>query len=359
MNVDELVAVLEDAGLSPYQADAYVTLLELGTASATDVADACDVPDPRIYDVLRDLEAKGYVELYKGDTLTARAHDPEPVLEDLRSRSSEYLDAAELIEERWNEPSVADHEVSIVKRSETVFERARELIGEAETHVHFAGDLDRFRSMRTELARARERGACVKVGVCHLGSGDEPPDEAEFDGVVTEARYRPLPSSFVVIVDRTATCFAPNPGSLNEYGVLVSDRSLSFIFNWFFETALWDGWEVLYTERTGEPPTTYVDVRTCVLDLEPLLADGASVTVRVRGRDTETNRPREVSGVVTEVSYSGGPVDGTRSPAPSHLSGWATLTVDAGEERVDVGGWGAVIEAVEAETITVLDVKPD
>jgi len=50
MDDDELSAVLYDAGLSPYQAEAYVTLLELGTATATAVADACEVPDPRIYD---------------------------------------------------------------------------------------------------------------------------------------------------------------------------------------------------------------------------------------------------------------------------------------------------------------------
>jgi len=46
MKDEELVEILEDAGLSPYQAEAYVTLLALGNASATDVADACDVPDP-------------------------------------------------------------------------------------------------------------------------------------------------------------------------------------------------------------------------------------------------------------------------------------------------------------------------
>jgi DNA-binding MarR family transcriptional regulator len=61
MDTDELHAVLEEAGLSPYQADAYETLLELGSASASEIATTSGVPQPRIYDVLRGLEDDGYV----------------------------------------------------------------------------------------------------------------------------------------------------------------------------------------------------------------------------------------------------------------------------------------------------------
>ena len=64
VNRSELISALRDAGLSPYQADAYVTILEVGAAPVTDIAEASGVPDPRIYDVLRDLEAEGYIELY-------------------------------------------------------------------------------------------------------------------------------------------------------------------------------------------------------------------------------------------------------------------------------------------------------
>ncbi len=69
MDDSELTDVLEDAGLSPYQAEAYDALLQLGAASATELADACAVPTARIYDVLRDLETKGYIETYEQDSL--------------------------------------------------------------------------------------------------------------------------------------------------------------------------------------------------------------------------------------------------------------------------------------------------
>jgi len=151
MDDSELTDVLEDAGLSPYQAEAYVALLGLGTASATDIADSCDVPDPRIYDVLRDLETKGYLETFQQASLTARARNPDVVLEDLRSRSSKYLDAAETIEERWNQPEISDHEVSIVKRFDTVLEAARTFVRDADTQIHATLTRDQFEALRTDL----------------------------------------------------------------------------------------------------------------------------------------------------------------------------------------------------------------
>ena len=88
METETFVTVLEEAGLSPYEAEVYVTLLDLGTASATEIADESEVPGPRIYDVLRSLADRGYVETYKQGTLQARAHDPPDVVENLQDRAA-------------------------------------------------------------------------------------------------------------------------------------------------------------------------------------------------------------------------------------------------------------------------------
>jgi sugar-specific transcriptional regulator TrmB len=70
MDTDELAATLREAGLSPYQADAYAALLAVGSASAGELTDESGVSRPRIYDVLRDLATEGYVTTY--DYLPAR-----------------------------------------------------------------------------------------------------------------------------------------------------------------------------------------------------------------------------------------------------------------------------------------------
>jgi sugar-specific transcriptional regulator TrmB len=358
MDDDELISILEDAGLSPYQAEAYVALLGLGTASATDIADACDVPDPRIYDVLRDLESKGYIETFQQDSLTARAHDPQEVLENLRSRSSRYLDAAEDIEDRWNQPEITDHEVSIVKRFETVLNRARELISTAENQIQLGVDTEQFYALEPELEAACERGVDIKLSICTDPDGTVP-EVADIEGTCTEARHRDIPSPFLVLVDRRWTCFAPHHRSVNEYGVLVNDRTHTYLFHWFFLTCLWEIWETVYTVRTPETPTTYVDLRHVVRDLEPLLAEDASVQARVVGYLTDSNEPVELVGTVVDIDYTGSSM-GRQEPVPlAQLAGRISLTLDVDGEIHEIGGWGAVLEEIEATEITITDVRYD
>ncbi|MBX0294132.1 TrmB family transcriptional regulator [Haloarcula nitratireducens] len=356
MDDDELTTVLEDAGLSPYQAEAYVTLLGLGTASATDIAESCNVPDPRIYDVLRDLESKGYIETFQQDSLTARARNPDDVLEDLRSRSDKYLNAAESIEDRWNQPEISDHEVSIVKRFDTVLNRARELIETAEHQIQLGVNADQFYKLAPELHDALERGVTIKLCIC-TGPDEGIPDVADIERACTEARHRKIPSPFLVLIDRTWTCFAPHRHSVSEYGVLVNDRTHTYVFHWFFITCLWEIWDTVYTERTPETPTSYVDLRHAIRDIEPLLDEGATISATVRGYDTDTNERVDLSGTIAEVSYTGSTM-GRKDPIPlAQLAGRISATLDVDGERYEVGGWGAVIEEIEATQIIVTDVQ--
>jgi sugar-specific transcriptional regulator TrmB len=87
MEKGELRDVLYESGLSQYQTEVYVTLLELGRASALEIAEACEVPQSRIYDVLRDLDSKGYVETFQQDTLQARLSDADPVRSTLERKA--------------------------------------------------------------------------------------------------------------------------------------------------------------------------------------------------------------------------------------------------------------------------------
>lgn len=360
MDDDALRSVLEDAGLSPYQADAYVALLDLGSATATDVANACDVPDPRIYDVLRDLAEMSYVETYQQDTLTARAHDPEVVLDDLRDRSSQYLTAAEEIEDRWNQPSVVDHEVSIVTRFETVLSRSRELIERAEDEIVVALSPALYRELRPGLVAATERDVHVKLCL-HTDQGDgELPASEDIAPSCTEARHRNLPASYLVVVDRRWTCFAPEREDANEYGILVDDRTHSHVFHWFFRSVLWETWETIYAKPKDVVPNTYVDLVECLRAVAPMLEDGVTVEATVEGNDTTTRNRTTVSGRIVETQYSGRALEREDVIPLAPLAGRNGFTVATeSEETYDVGGWGARLEDVEARKITITAIEDD
>ena len=352
----ELSETLEEAGLSPYQADAYITVLELGAAPVTRIADASGVPDPRIYDVLRDLESTGYIETYERESLYARANDLDAIVDDLNSRANRFAAATEEIERRWNEPSVEQSTVSIVTRFETVIKNADEFIRGAESQVNVSVAVDDFEQLRPALRDATERGVRVNLSI-HTPEDEASalPDPEALSDVCSEARHRRLPSPFAVIVDRTKTCFAPHAGSTNEYGVLVDDRTHTYVFHWYFLTTQWDTWEPIYSSIGDEPPIEYVDLRYCVRDVAPLVRDGATVRVRIEGTDTESGAKRTVEGKLSEILVTG-PENAADVDVIASYGGQVALVVETDEGPVEVGGWGAMVEDIEAHRITVVGV---
>jgi len=354
MESETLVETLEAAGLSPYQAAAYVALLGLGTASATEIADASDVPGPRIYDVLRSLADRGYVETYEQDTMRARAHDPGEVLVDLRGRADRLESAAEEIEDRWDQPELESNRASIVTRFETVIDRARLFVQNADNQIHLSVTPNDFERLSESLDLAHERGVKIELLV-HTDPGEEPPPAAAFEGRCTEARHRDVPTPFVALVDRQNTCFSHHPESFDRYGVLVNDETHTFVFHWYFRTCLWEHADPIYTERNAEPPIEYVDVRQFLRELQPVLESDRTVTVTVTGKDLQSGTEREVTGTVESTSYA---ADTTHSDAPLQAAGQVTVVVDTGDYTVTTGGWGAVVEDIEATHIVVEDIDP-
>lgn len=357
MDTATLRDALEDAGLSQYQSEAYITLLQLGSASATEIADGCTVPTARIYDVIRDLERKGYVETYEQDSLHARAVEPGSVLSELRSRAELLSSAAEEIETRWEAPTVDRHKISIVKRFQTVFDRAAEGIANAEDEVQLSISESNFHALRDILVDAVDRGVIVKVSLHADTRGDPaPPSIDQFTDAATEVRYRPLPTPFIALIDRTDACFAPTRGSLNEYGVLIHDRSLTYIFHWYFLTCLWEAWDEIYSVRSEEPPIIYTDIRRCLRDIEPLYAAGETVVLTVEGYDTTTGERVSRRGRVTDLVYAG--ASNHNKPVPlAQLAGQVAIYItDNDGDTTSVGGWGAVLEDIEATRLIVTDI---
>jgi sugar-specific transcriptional regulator TrmB len=353
METEALVETLEEAGLSPYQASAYVALLEFGTAPVTTLADASGVPGPRIYDVVDALSERGYVESYEQETVKARAHDSAAMVDDLRARADRLESAADEIEDRWEQPTLDRMQTSTVTRFQTVVDRARLFVEEAETRVHVSVTPDHLDQLRDALTDAHERGVAVHVLV-HTAPGVDPPASDTVAGLCREARHRGLQTPFVALVDRRRACFSHPPHVSDRYGVLVDDPVHTFVFHWYFMTCLWDHARPLYSDRGRTPPFEYVDLRQFVRDVEPLLDDSASVAVRVEGTDLETGDDRTVAGTVAAVRSA----RSTSEEIP-HVSvaGQVTLVVETDEGRVRVGGWNAVVEDMEATRVLVEDVS--
>ncbi len=360
MELEEIKPVLETAGFSPSQAEAYVTLVEMGSGSASEIADNSDIPSTRVYNILRDLEGEGYIELYEQDSMHARIHDPMVVQDELEDLADELVDASATIEDHWDSPDLDDYSVSIVQRFETVMDQAATEIRSADNQIQLSVTVDQFETLESQLSAAVDAGVTVQVSI-HTGESDTDRSltEALFEGAATEVRHRELPSPFVAIIDRSRVFYAPHEHSMNQYGVIVDDRTHAYVFHSYFLFALWGQWETIYSADSNELPRSYVDIHRCVHDVDALLSAGGNVYATVSGKEIETGRPIELQGEIVDTKYDQSAAS-QQDPFNGLMGGIFNIDLETDDGAYTIGGWGAMIEDVEATRITVTDIEyPD
>ena len=87
--MNENIAVLKGIGLTLYEAQAYVTLTSLIQATAVEVSEKSNIPRSKIYDVLKKLNEKDFIEIEDGRPLTYVVKSPVEVL----GREKEKIDS--------------------------------------------------------------------------------------------------------------------------------------------------------------------------------------------------------------------------------------------------------------------------
>ncbi len=132
--MEELVERLMKLGLKEYEARAYASLVIIGPAKASEIARESGVPRPRVYDVLKKLHERGFVDVSEGNPTYFRAIEPEKVIASLRD---EYIRSAEEAiimlknyererRENWLPVWYLQGEWSVVNRAEELAEKTEE-----------------------------------------------------------------------------------------------------------------------------------------------------------------------------------------------------------------------------------------
>ena len=74
------VKVLKKIGLTLYEAQAYLTMITLISSTATEISKKSNIPRSKIYDVLKKLGEKNFIEIEDGRPLTYNVKSPVEVL---------------------------------------------------------------------------------------------------------------------------------------------------------------------------------------------------------------------------------------------------------------------------------------
>ncbi len=87
----QLIRNLEKLGLTENEAKAYVGIVSLKEATAREIHELTNVPRAKIYEILKVLAKKGYIEVRQGSPTYFRAVDPEQVIGNMKN---EFLNCA-------------------------------------------------------------------------------------------------------------------------------------------------------------------------------------------------------------------------------------------------------------------------
>lgn len=352
---ETLKSILTDARFSQYEAEVYLSVLELTDASVADIAEISPVPRSRVYDVLSDLERRGYLETYEGDSLRARIGDPSAVVESLEERSREFAKAADGIEEAWEQPQITQSSVRVFQEHGSVLTEARRQLSGANHIVHLAVSPDELQAISDNLAELRNRGVIVRI-VLHEGStGFEEPSvlDSLYPEVATEVRFCTSLLPFVVLIDGDLTILGVQSQRGSEYGMVVDDHILSSILHWYFQIQLWEPWDAVYTSSEVDE-MTYVSIRGVIRDIESIRDTGETVTVQVEGIETLTGDRVTITGEVDDIVYADSNSASDQPFRQPFIQ--AAIVVSDGSRTYTIGGYGAILEDVRATRITILSI---
>ncbi|ASJ10059.1 TrmB family transcriptional regulator [Thermococcus sp. P6] len=336
MEEKEVRSLLRELGLNEYEVRAYLTLLKNGPLTAGELATLSKVPQPRIYDVIRTLMAKGFVTTTQGRPKQVVPLSPESVMDSMKRYYDERIDTLKSALEKLYNPKEETGSITIVKSRITLEEYIRRMIRNCRNHLSIAVPIEFLERIKDELKRKNDQ---VRINLFVYGEGDVPE-------VAREVRMRKVPDPVIVIKDRNAGVYLPHEAltgssSLRGYALIIHDNNLLFILDRYFYHALWPTGRVVYRkERSLQLPEEYIHIREFISDLRHFGIQNPRV--EVFGRFVRSGKPVHLVGRVVEFYEDEGKVI-------------SNITVETGGKRYVVGGWNASLEDVEADRIILLE----
>ncbi len=335
MSTNELYELLRRLGFTSYEAKAYVALVSSGSLTATELASRSEIPQPRIYDVVRSLMEKGLLVVSEGRPRRFAAIPPEIALANYVRRKHEQEeealrrllgDLSSLVTEP-KEPGVwASSGYS------SALNMLEEAVSSAEHELVFSG----YSELALRVVGAVREGVAT-CAVLYDAPESIPAELRRFD----EVRVKPTRAPVIVIPDFHSTLLIIGWEERKVLSYLVTDENLIRIFAAYYLSYIRAGSKLVHTNLESIERRSYVHISRALDHIRALSKAGRRVVVHVKGRSTRDGSPVELTGEVVgefENSYRG--------------IGYIKVRLEDGGE-LTVGGIGAYLEDVEAKKIEV------
>ncbi|ADI74060.1 transcriptional regulator, TrmB [Methanohalobium evestigatum Z-7303] len=161
-----MIDKLKKLGLNGYEADVYITLVGLGDATAREISDSSSVPRPKVYDTIKSLEEKGFVEVQYGHPNRFRPMEPRKVIRKLENDTIRTAEECIHNLERYRLDKHDDSpSIWMVKGNWAVTTRVQNLISTSQKEILIeVFDLDFLNEISNYLDEIDKKITCIYIG---------------------------------------------------------------------------------------------------------------------------------------------------------------------------------------------------
>ena len=218
----ETINSLRQLGLNQYEAKAYYALANFGVHTAGELAERAELPRPRIYDVLTELQGKGFVLIQHGRPVkyaalpiveaikTLKKQKQNSLLEELKKFEDIGDTLSTKIKSQGAQAPAMEEAIWTIKGRDAIYSKISSMISSAKKHVAVATDdkgwVRKSEAHGKELEKAGKRGAHVTIVAPVANAG------------FANALHLPkeLPSRMVVADDQALLFLSPKNAKEDE-----------------------------------------------------------------------------------------------------------------------------------------------
>lgn len=203
------INALKTMGLTDYEIKAYVALTSLISGTATEISEASSVPRSRTYEILKNLQKKGFIEIIQGKPLKFNIVPPQDVFEKAKGQINEELDQAQtelnIIYE--NQISQVPAPIWLIYGKDKIVKKELEIISRAKDSIFimggsmFKGELEQLEISLNKAIRKGINIRMITAPYC-VTDGEKINISEEIERINCEKRTFPIPFLKVIIRDK-------------------------------------------------------------------------------------------------------------------------------------------------------------
>lgn len=252
----ELISRIKDHfDLNIYETKVWLALLSKGIASAGDIAKISRVPRSRTYDVLENLEKKGFAIEKLGKPIMYIGVKPKGILERLKTnvkkdaeerlsfltniRETEEFMALEELYKNSNEPVKREELPLSLKGKDAVSGYIKELITRAKKELIICNDAENVKSKVKVFKKTIDylKKSNIEVKIALFGEKETIDELAEIFGI--KIKKIDANAKFF-IVDKSEVLFYLSKDENDESAILINSEFFTKAFSDIFELSLRD-----------------------------------------------------------------------------------------------------------------------